>query len=72
MTPAAKTCGPVLCWSLAEIVKILNNGNIRGVPVLRTMVSNTREYNPKAFQVFGPKIVRPGANTTIPLLRADF
>jgi hypothetical protein len=41
----------------AEIVKILNNGNIRGIPVLRTMVSNTREYNPKAFQVFGPKIV---------------
>jgi hypothetical protein len=38
-------------------VKILNNGNIRGVPVLRTMVSNTREYNPKAFQVFGPKLV---------------
>jgi hypothetical protein len=41
----------------AEVVKILNNGNVRGVPVLRTMVSNTREYNPKAFQVFGPKLV---------------
>jgi len=38
-------------------VKILNNGNIRGIPVLRTMVSNTREYNPKAFHVFGPKLV---------------
>jgi hypothetical protein len=41
----------------AEIVKILNNGNIRGVPVLRTMVTASREYNPKAFQVFGPKLV---------------
>jgi hypothetical protein len=41
----------------AEIVKILNNGNVRGVPVLRTMVSDSREYNPKAFQVFGPKLV---------------
>jgi hypothetical protein len=41
----------------AEIVKILNNGNIRGVPVLRTMVTDAREYNPKAFQVFGPKLV---------------
>jgi hypothetical protein len=41
----------------AEIVKILNNGNIRGIPVLRTMVNDRREYNPKAFQVFGPKLV---------------
>jgi hypothetical protein len=41
----------------AEIVKILNNGNIRGIPVLRTMVTDAREYNPKAFQVFGPKLV---------------
>ena len=41
----------------AEIVKILNNGNVRGVPVLRTMVTDAREYNPKAFRVFGPKLV---------------
>jgi hypothetical protein len=41
----------------AEIVKILNNGNLRGMPVLRTMVTATREYNPKAFHVFGPKLV---------------
>jgi hypothetical protein len=41
----------------AEIVKILNNGNIRGFPVLRTMVTDAREYNPKAFHVFGPKLV---------------
>src|SRR6266849_11129226 len=41
----------------AEIVKILNNGNVRGLPVLRTMMNREREFNPQAFQVFGPKIV---------------
>jgi hypothetical protein len=41
----------------AEIVKILNNGNVRGLPVLRTMINAQREFNPRAFQVFGPKIV---------------
>jgi hypothetical protein len=41
----------------AEIVKILNNGNVRGLPVLRTMMNRQREFNPQAFQVFGPKFV---------------
>src|SRR6266568_8726601 len=41
----------------AELVKVLNNGNVRGIPLLRTMMSDAREYNPKAFHVFGPKIV---------------
>jgi hypothetical protein len=41
----------------AELVKILNNGNARGFPVLRTSVSPTREFDPRAFHVFGPKIV---------------
>jgi hypothetical protein len=41
----------------AEIVKILNNGNVRGLPVLRTMMNRQREFNPRAFHVFGPKIV---------------
>jgi len=41
----------------AEITKILNNGNVRGLPVLRTMMDRQREFNPRAFQVFGPKIV---------------
>ncbi len=46
-------------WSddKADIVKILNNGNVRGLHVLRTEVSRTGEFNPRAFQVFGPKIV---------------
>ena len=41
----------------AEIVKILNNGNVRGLPVLRTMINRQREFNPQAFRVYGPKIV---------------
>jgi hypothetical protein len=42
----------------ADLVKILNNGNVKGLPVLRTMPSpNGKEWSPKAFQVFGPKIV---------------
>lgn len=41
----------------AELVKILNNGNVRGFPVLRTHVTPRREFDPRAFQIFGPKIV---------------
>lgn len=41
----------------ADIIKILNNGNVRGLPVLRTVMNNQREFNPRAFQVFGPKIL---------------
>lgn len=41
----------------AEIVKILNNGNARGFPVLRSESTPQKEYDPRAFYVFGPKIV---------------
>src|SRR5437870_3996771 len=41
----------------AEIVKILNNGNARGFPVLRSELNNKKEYDPKAYAVFGPKLV---------------
>lgn len=41
----------------ADIVKILNNGTVRGMPVLRTLVNRYKEFNPRAFKVFGPKIV---------------
>ena len=41
----------------AELVKILNNGTVRGLPVLRTMINRHKEFNPQAFKVFGPKIV---------------
>lgn len=41
----------------AELVKILNNGSLKGMPVLRSEYDGNREFNPRAFQVFGPKIV---------------
>lgn len=41
----------------ADLSKILNNGNMKGLPVLRTMTNRRRELNPQAFKVFGPKIV---------------
>lgn len=40
-----------------ELVKIFNNGNVRGLPVLRTVQNRDREYNPRAFRVFGPKLL---------------
>ncbi|MBV9829701.1 MAG: hypothetical protein JO001_29110 [Alphaproteobacteria bacterium] len=41
----------------AELVKILNNGNARGFPVLRMQANAKKEFDPRAFRVFGPKIV---------------
>src|SRR6266542_2544453 len=41
----------------AEIVKILNNGNVKGFPVLRSEANGKREFDPKAYHVFGPKLV---------------
>ncbi len=42
----------------ADMVKILNNGNVRGFPVLRSEVSPiTKEFNPRAYHVFGPKLI---------------
>lgn len=41
----------------AEVVKILNNGNAKGFPVLRSEVMKSGEVNPTAFHVFGPKLI---------------
>lgn len=41
----------------AEITKILNNGNVKGMPVLRTVVGSKGEYDARAFQVYGPKLM---------------
>jgi len=41
----------------AEIVKILNNGNAKGFPVLRSEVLRSGEFDPRAYHVYGPKIV---------------
>lgn len=41
----------------ADLTKILNNGNMKGLPVLRTMSNRHRELNPTAFKVYGPKLI---------------
>lgn len=41
----------------ADLTKILNNGTVKGMPVLRTMTNRHRELSPHAFTVFGPKII---------------
>jgi len=41
----------------AELVKILNNGNGRGFPVLRSESVSGREFSPRAYTVFGPKLI---------------
>jgi len=56
----------------ADIVKILNNGNVNGMPVLRAEVSAQREFNPQAFQVFGPKIVATRGYYDDPALESRF
>lgn len=41
----------------AELVKILNNGNGRGFPVLRSESVSGKEFSPRAYSVFGPKLI---------------
>jgi hypothetical protein len=41
----------------ADMVKILNNGNVRGMPVLRAQMARGRNFEPRVYQVFGPKII---------------
>lgn len=41
----------------SELSKILNNGNVRGFPVLRTAITQKHEFDPRAFSVFGPKVI---------------
>ena len=41
----------------ADIAKILNNGNAKGFPVLRCEKVNQREFSPRAYTIFGPKVV---------------
>ena len=41
----------------SDLVKILNCGTVKGTPVLRCETKNGKEFNPRAFRVFGPKIV---------------
>ena len=56
----------------SEIVKILNNGNVKGMPVLRTMQNREKEFNPRAFKVFGPKIIAMRGSYDDPALESRF
>jgi hypothetical protein len=56
----------------AELTKILNNGNMRGLPVLRTMTNRHNELNPRAFRVFGPKVVAMRENFADRALESRF
>lgn len=54
----------------ADIVKILNNGNAEGFPVLRMEGSREGYVNPRAFTVFGPKIIATRSDYADPALES--
>lgn len=56
----------------AQIAKILNNGNVRGFPVLRSESVNGKDFRPRAFKVFGPKIVAMRGRYDDPALESRF
>ena len=56
----------------AELTKILNNGNVRGIPVLRCEVNKNKEFNPRAFRVYSPKIVATRGSFDDPALESRF
>ena len=45
----------------AETVKILNNGNVSGLPVLRTMMNRQREFNRRRSRCSAPRSSPPAA-----------
>lgn len=55
-----------------ELVKVFNNGTVRGLPVLRTIQNRDKEFNPRAFRVFGPKIVAMRGSFSDPALESRF
>jgi hypothetical protein len=56
----------------ALIAKILNAGNVKGYPVLRSESINGKDYRPRAFKVFGPKIVAMRGRYDDPALESRF
>ncbi len=56
----------------ADMVKIFNNGNVRGIPVLRSQITKEREFDPRVFQVFGPKVVAMRGDYDDPALESRF
>lgn len=55
-----------------ELVKIFNNGNVRGFPVLRTAMTTKKEFDPRAFNVYGPKIIAMRRSFDDPALESRF
>ena len=56
----------------ALIAKIFNAGNVKGYPVLRSETANGKDYRPRAFKVFGPKIVGMRGRYEDPALESRF
>jgi hypothetical protein len=56
----------------ADIVKIFNNGTVRGMPVLRMVQNKNKEFNPRSFNVFGPKVVAMRSSFDDPALESRF
>ncbi|MDO8272436.1 MAG: hypothetical protein Q7U82_11060 [Gammaproteobacteria bacterium] len=56
----------------SELVKIFNNGNVRGFPVLRTAMTVNREFDPQAFNVYGTKVVAMRKAFDDPALESRF
>ena len=56
----------------ADITKILNNGNVKGFPVLRSESKDGKEFSPRAFRVFGPKLVGMRGSFDDPALESRF
>jgi hypothetical protein len=56
----------------ADLVKVLNNGTVKGMPVLRTLQNRYKEFNPYAFKVFGPKLLATRERYEDPALESRF
>ena len=52
--------------------RISNNGNVKGFPVLRSESKDGKEFSPRAFQVFGPKLVGMRGHFDDPALESRF
>lgn len=54
----------------AEVTKLLNNGHAAGFPVLRSEGNSKGSYSPRAFHVFGPKILATREHYSDPALES--
>lgn len=56
----------------AGFVKMLNNGTVRGMPLLRSSQNKSKEFDPRAFKVFGPKVIAAREPFQDPALESRF